>query len=201
MRSYWQRQGFKDVNVRHERTAGDPLVITMKVDRGLYHVIQAVRFTGNTQMAEPAARETVGVQPGTPYDEARVAAGIARLRQTYLQLGYYRVQVTEGDVEEVTAAQTAAAVPVIVPIRVAEGLQGRIARLSFSGLSSQREAEIRRLPLTSKEGEYYVRENLTRDRQQIETYFRNQGFESAIVQPPPLPAGDSSSIEIGRAHV
>ncbi len=192
---YWRRQGFRDVRVTHSREVqADQLVVTMHVDRGLQYVTGTVRITGNANMSDDAVRETLGVRPGVPYDQSLVSAGLARLRTSYLRLGYYQVSVKELDPEEV--ARTPNQVHVDVRIEVAEGPQARVGTIELAGVSPPRQAAVRRL-MTTKPGAPYVRELLERDRAEIEAYYRNLGFESVQVGiPQAAPRENAASLEV-----
>lgn len=193
--SYWRRQGYNDARVTHSRVVQDDrLVVTMHVGRGLRYRADAVQITGNAHMADDAVRETLGVRPGMPYDQSLIASGMARLRASYLRLGYHRVSIKELDPEE--AARTPTQVNIMVRIDVAEGPQARIVKLSLSGVRTGFEAAIRRL-MVSAVGAPYVRELLVRDRNEIESYYRNLGFENvAVTIPGPTPSGDDSRLDV-----
>lgn len=195
--SYWKRQGYKDAVVKHERgERAGTLVVTMKVSRGLRHTVQSVRIGGNAHLTEATVRQLLDVPAGASYDEARVLSGIARLKTEYLRLGYHRVDIREEDIEHVASQQTAAVVPVVVPVTIQEGPQARIGNLTFSGASAAHEAALRRLPLASRPGAFYVREFLLRDRDLVETYYRNVGFENVEIRLPPAPATDVATIDV-----
>ena len=191
---YWRRQGFKDVRVTHSRVVQDDrLIVTMSTDRGLRYLINALRITGNAHMADGVVRDTLGIRAGMPYDQALIASGMARLQSSYLRLGYHRASVKELDPDEVS--RTATQVNLTVRIDVAEGPQARIVKLSLAGVRPELQAAVRRL-MVSAVGAPYVRELLVRDRNEIESFYRNLGFENVDVQAEPTPSGDDSSLEV-----
>ncbi len=192
--AYWRKEGYRTVKVTHSRDVqDDQLVITMHVDRGLRYLVDAVRITGNAHLPDATVRETLGVRPGTPYDPSAMAAGLARLRATYLRLGYYQVTIQELDPEE---SRTPTQIDVNARVEVTEGPQAHVGAITLAGVRPAFEADIRRL-MTTKPGAPFVREQLDRDQAEIETYYRNLGFESVEVGvPPAVPAANAETLDV-----
>ena len=192
--TYWRKEGYRTVKVTHSREVqDDQLVITMHVDRGLRYLVDAVRITGNAHLPDATVRETLGVRPGTPYDPSAMAAGLARLRATYLRLGYYQVTIQELDPEE---SRTPTQIDVNARVEVTEGPQAHVGAITLAGVRPAFEADIRRL-MTTKPGAPFVREQLDRDQAEIETYYRNLGFESVEVGvPPAVPAANAATLDV-----
>jgi outer membrane protein insertion porin family len=193
--AYWRRQGYHDARVSHTRVVeGDRLVVTMHVDRGRQHQIRDLRLTGNVHMNNETLLDTLGVRPGMPYDQSQVASGIARLRAAYQRLGYYRVSIQELDPEDVEVSPTL--IGVNVRIDVAEGPQARVASLELNGIRPEFQPAIRRLIGTSV-GAPYVRDVLVADREAIEVFYRNRGFENIeVAMPEPAPSGDDTRLAV-----
>ena len=192
--AYWRKDGYRNVKVTHSREVqDDQLVITMHVDRGFRYIVDAVRITGNAHLPDAAVRETLGVHPGTPYDASAMAAGLARLRAMYLRLGYYQVTIQELDPEE---SRRPTQIDVNARVEVTEGAQAHVGAITLAGVRPTFQADIRRL-MTTKPGAPFVREQLDRDRAEIESYYRNLGFESVEVGvPPAVPAANAATLDV-----
>jgi outer membrane protein insertion porin family len=192
--SYWRRQGYRDVQVSHSREVqGDQLVITMHVDRGLRYLMDAVRIAGNAHLSDAIVRETLEIQPGSPYDPSAIASGIARLRARYLQLGHYQAAIGELEPEEV--ARSPGQMNVTVRIDIAEGPQATIGTLTLNGVRPDLESAVRGL-MSSRPGAPYVRELLQQDTNAIEAFYRNLGFESVQLAVTPTARESSPAIDV-----
>jgi outer membrane protein insertion porin family len=180
--SYLRSQGFREASASHTRVEeGDRLVITMRVNRGLRYVIDALPVTGNANLPLDTVRDVLGVEPGAPYSDANLINGIARVKAEYQRLGYYLVGINQLDVEEVAGSRTAEQVRVRVPIAITEGPLARIGSVTLTGVSASLEPELRRL-IESTQGAPYIRGRDAADRARIETFYRDRGFEGVAVQ-------------------
>lgn len=196
--TYWRRLGYKDVKVTHTRQlSGDQLTITIHTEPGLKHVVEAVKVSGHS-MPEADVLGALNVRAGEPFDEAKLATGIARLTASYRQLGYHRVAITSRDPEEVTAPQTPTVVPVIVAVDIAQGPRAQVGVVSLVGVDPSRETTIRRL-LRSTPGAVYVRDAMTRDVIEIDTYYRNLGFGEVTVKAEPKPNPEETAVDVAFA--
>jgi outer membrane protein insertion porin family len=181
--AYWQREGFRDVKVTHTaEREGDVLVVTMHVDRGLQYRIEDLKITGNTHSppTEATIRTMLGITRGEPYDPGRIASGLLKLRGLYLREGFYQVKVQELDPEEVPGSRTATEVRKIVRIDITEGPIVRVGNVTFPGSRPEFEPDLRRLML-SKTGAPFVADDLSRDELDLDTFYRNLGFEDVQI--------------------
>ncbi len=193
---YWKRQGYKDVSVSHTTARqDDELVVTMHVVRGVEYRIDTLRVTGDTQIPDDVIRETLALSSGDPYDPGLVAAGMARIRQLYLRQGYDTVQVRELESQEVPGSRTAADVRVVVRIEISEGPQARIGTVRFDGSRPEFEADLGEL-MVSKPGAPYVLEDLVQDKANIETFYRDRGFEDVQVGITPTLSEDKRTVAV-----
>ena len=176
--SYWRRQGYKNVHVTHtnERQA-DALVITMHTDRGLRYRIEDLKISGNAHIPEQTIRDVLGVHPGDWFDEARILAGMVQVRLTYLRRGFYKATVRELDPEDVAGSQTLAEVRQVVHVDVTEGPEMHVGTVTVNGVDPGRESDVR-ARMRTKPGAPYAIEDQARDRADIESLYRDRGFEN-----------------------
>jgi outer membrane protein insertion porin family len=194
--SYWKGQGYKDVKATHTKeTEGGLLVITMHVDRGQRYRIADLKIV-QSKLAANAALQTLGVKKGDPYDPDQIAAGVGRLRQAFLLQGYYAVSIGAPDV--VTDSSASTEVGVDVTITVSEGPQAIVGNITMSPPDSRFESAVRKL-MASQADHPYVLANLQRDRNAIEAFYKNYGYENVNVEVaanPGVPASDTEQRRI-----
>ncbi len=193
---YFRRQGYNDVHVTHTRDLQDgQLAITMHVVRGLRYRIDDLKVTGNAHMATATIATTLAIHRGSPYDDGLIGAGINSLKVSYFRLGYPQVAIKELDPEEIPGSRTAVDVSIIVRVDVAEGPEVHVGAVTLAGNQPQFEARLRGL-MRSRPGALYVLEQLLHDKADLESFYRNLGFESVEVGIKPALSEDQRTATI-----
>ena len=166
--SYWRRQGYKNVRVSHtSESQGDSLVITMHTALGPRYVIDAIRITGNTSMADQLVREALGLRSGEWLDESRVLAGMGQVRLLYLRRGFAEATVNALEPEVVAPAPGTSDVREILRVEVTEGPELRVGTVRLTGVDPVRESAVR-AQMRTKAGAAFSREDQLRDKFEID---------------------------------
>lgn len=118
-----------------EGPGGRSVRIEIAVREGPRARVAAIRFEGSTRRADELAR-LADIEPGSFYEEGRVAAALERLQAHYLGLGYPGIRLK----------------PSVLPVgsnldlvvEVVEGERAHVGSVVVTGLSRTRESVVRR---------------------------------------------------------
>ena len=102
LRDYFQRLGYVDVKVRHERQtpAPDEIVILYTIDSGAKRRVDSVSVAGNRYFDAATLKDLLSVHPANTldrhgiYSQALVAADVDALQAVYQNNGFSAVKVT-----------------------------------------------------------------------------------------------------------
>jgi outer membrane protein insertion porin family len=65
-----------------------PVAVSILITEGVRTVVGSVRIEGNASVSETALRQTLSLQPGTPYFDAQLRRDIDAMQLQYANLGY-----------------------------------------------------------------------------------------------------------------
>lgn len=178
IRDYFQTKGFFDVNVDFSQKQTDPdeRLVYYEIKTGERHKVVEVDLQGNRYFDRETLIERMEVQPANyllrhgRYSQSFLSRDVQNLEALYKANGFQQVNIkaeVQGDPG-----------PMRVVLRIDEGPQTLVARLSFVGNNSIPEQDLRTLTNIS-EGQPFSEANVAGDRDAILTEYLNRGFPDA----------------------
>jgi outer membrane protein assembly factor BamA len=200
LRDYYQRMGYFDARVDHERqSAGaEEVTILYTVQLGPRRRVEQVSITGNHYFSAATLMDLLSVHAADVldrhglYSQALVSADINALESVYRNNGFSQVKVTPETSTPETAddAQTGAGAPLQqagahtaplkVVYRIAEGRQLRVGAMQLEGNGHIPTATLTAL-LNTAPGQMLSPRNLAGDHDALITAYYSRGFEQAAV--------------------
>ncbi|MGA2217023.1 MAG: POTRA domain-containing protein [Terracidiphilus sp.] len=196
LRDFYQRLGYFDVKVEHERqtTGADQVVILYKVRLGPRRRVERVSVTGNHYFDSATLKELLSVHAADTldrhgaYSQALVSADIGALQAVYQNNGFSKVKVTsetdaaatQGTGTPVIAGRNAAA-PLTLVYRIEEGSQLRVGTVRLEGNAHADTQKLTTL-LNSAPGQLLSPQNLAGDRDAIFSDYLSRGFRQVQVE-------------------
>jgi outer membrane protein insertion porin family len=208
LRDYYQRLGYFDVKVEHERqTPGtDQVMLVYTVTLGQRRRVQSVAVSGNRYFGESTLKDLLSVHPadtldrhGT-YSQALVAADVSALQAVYQNNGFSAVKIIPSVNLMDADAETEKPLPtsrkpagIAVDYHVDEGEQQRVGTVTLQGNDHVEDGELLALMNTAP-GQLFSPLNLAGDRDTLLTYYLSHGFDQAQieVEQKPRPADGST---------
>jgi outer membrane protein assembly complex protein YaeT len=221
LRDYYQRLGYFDVRVDHERQSsnaatGAQVVIVYKVQLGPRRRVEKVSIAGNHYFDTPLLMDLLSVHAANTldrhgaYSQALVSADIAALQAVYRNNGFAKVKIvpetstpeTGSDPSGATETPASQAnlppktAPLALVYRIEEGPQTRVSSVRIDGNTHTDAAHLTPL-LNTTQGQLLSPQNLAGDRDAIFADYLSRGFLQARVevvqQPDP---SDASQAEV-----
>jgi outer membrane protein insertion porin family len=116
--------------------------LRIPIDEGSRYTVGTLKFDGNTRISSEAFKDLLKIHSGEPYSEKRIREGLDKARDVYGAAGHYEFTAYP-DLQPRDAA--AGAPPIVdVTIRVQEGAQYFVNRITFVGNTHTRDDVIRR---------------------------------------------------------
>lgn len=182
LKSVYQTGFFDDVVIDVEATPEGSVVRFQVVEKP---AVREVRIEGNRRINEDDIREVLDVRAFSVLNEASVKDNAARVRDLYLEKGFY-LAVVDPKFEVVGTDQ------VDVVFDIVENRKVVVQRIEFSGNRSVPDGRIKRF-LQVKEGGFlpwltnsgtFRRDLLEADQQTVSAVFLEAGFLDVQVEPP-----------------
>jgi outer membrane protein insertion porin family len=192
---YLRAQGYRDATAPYAReSTSNELLVTFTVTKGPQYRVARVEFTGNLSAPAGAVEGRVRIRAGQPFSAAVLNADAAAIEDLYHRDGYgsARVETTAG-VE--TAADGAAAIPVVVGFTIDENVRTVVNSVSVVGNASIPEEELLG-SLGLRAGEPFFVTQLALDRDAMQLAYANRGYQSATVESTPRIAADGQSADV-----
>jgi outer membrane protein assembly complex protein YaeT len=216
LRNYYQRLGYFDVKVEHERQSAtaEQVTILYKVRLGLRRRVERVSVEGNRYFDAHTLQQLLSVHAADTldrhgaYSQAIVSADINALQAVYQNNGFSAVKVTSETNAGENAAATAAPsgnappargskiTPLIVVYRIEEGQQQRVGLVRLEG-SDHVDAAKLTPQMNTAAGQLLSPENLAGDRDALLTDYLSRGFDQvrvAVTQQ--VEKEDSSKVDV-----
>lgn len=192
-------QGYWQASVeytRHEEDGRLRLVFTVR--KGPLFLVDGVDITG--AVARPVAElaPLVRLREGAPFVEATLEADVARIAQSYRDAGFIEARVTSvvaGGEADRTGATGAAVRHVRPRIVIDEGRRVTVGRVAFRGQRRIAEADLRRV-VRLQPGAPFSAAQLVADRNALQDFYRNQGFQDATVEVLPAPSSAPGRVDV-----
>ena len=207
LRDYFQRQGYFDVRIDHERQTAQSgeLTIVYRVLLGPRRSVQRVAVAGNRYLPAAPLKDLLSVHAADSidrhglYSQALVAADIAALQAVYRNNGFAQVKVTaetNSIAAELSGQPAPKAAPFAVLYRIAEGEQQRVAAVRMEGVEHGTPEKLLAL-LNTIPGQALSPQNLAGDRDTLLTDYLSRGFDQARVEVVQQPvAGNGNLVDV-----
>jgi outer membrane protein insertion porin family len=187
LRDYYQRLGYFDVKVEHERqsTTAEQVTILYTVRLGPRRRVEKVSLAGNRYFDSATLQELLSVhaadvidRQGT-YSQALVTADINALQSVYRNNGFSHVRITPETSAGATKAGKTAQLAVVY--RIEEGEQMRVGTVRLEG-NDHVDATRLTAQLNTVAGQLLSPENLAGDRDALLTDYMSRGFDQVKVE-------------------
>jgi outer membrane protein assembly complex protein YaeT len=187
LRDYYQRQGYFDVKVEHQRqsTTAERVTILYKVRLGPRRRIEHISVQGNHYFDSATLKDLLSVHVADStdrhgaYSQALVNADINALQSVYRNNGFSKVKITP---ETNAGAEKAGKVaPLAVVYRIDEGQQIRVGAVRLEGNEHLEAAKLTPL-MNTVAGQLLSPANLTGDRDALLTEYLSRGFDQVHVE-------------------
>jgi len=202
IRDYYQREGYFDVQVTHQKTEGPSLtLIEYDVKLGERQSVDSVTITGNKYFGNDILQPRLSVVKANlflrhgSYSQALMQADVNAITALYRSNGFNQVKVTPV-VKNLASRRANNDEGLSVRYEVDEGPQQKIGHYQIEGNSQISTDQLKPL-LNLEEGQPYSAINLVGDRDAILTYYLKHGFSQAsisILQKPE--PGDAQVIDV-----
>ena len=187
LRDYFQRQGYFDVKVEHERqsTAAEQVTIVYTVRLGPRRRVEEVSVEGNHYFDSATLKDLLSVHAADSidrhgaYSQALVNADITALQAVYQNNGFSKVKVTT----ETSAgtAKSGQSANLAVVYRIEEGQQLRVGAVRLEGNEHLDAAKLTPL-MNTVAGQLVSPANLAGDRDALLTEYLSRGFDQVHVE-------------------
>ena len=200
LRDYYQRQGYFDVKVEHERqSAAGQVTILYKVQLGERRRLERVSVAGNRYFDAATLQQLLSVRAADSldrhgaYSQALVANDINALQSVYQNNGFSKVQVTPET--GAGASKDGKVAPLTVVYRIEEGPQQRVGSVAVEGAEGNPQKLLQLL--NTVPGQLLSPQNLAGDRDTLLTDFLSRGFDQAHVEvAQKIDAADAGKVDV-----
>ena len=219
LRDYFQRLGYFDVKVDHERqnTSASQVLILYNVQPGPRRNVSSVSVAGNHYFDSATLKALLSVRAADTldrhgaYNQALVSADVSALQAVYQNNGFYKIKVTpetstpDSAPTEITATSPTSSAnapahdssaPLAVIYRIEEGTQQRVSSVLLEGNEHVEAAKLTPL-LDTTAGQLLSPQNLAGDRNTLLTEYMNRGFQRPRVDvTQKVDPGDATKVDI-----
>jgi outer membrane protein insertion porin family len=209
LRDYFQRLGYFDVKVDHQRRVPSPdeVVIVYTVTTGFKRRVDSVSVTGNHYFDAATLNDLLSVRAADVLDrhgffsQTLLQADVSTLEGVYQSNGFSSVKVTPKTNQAEAgpsnpkdlARGKVKPVGLSVIYQIEEGPQQRVGTVTLDGNQHVEAAQL--LPLlNTASGQLLSPQNLAGDRDTLATDYLNRGFDQARVDVEEQPNPDQANI-------
>ncbi|NDW08780.1 outer membrane protein assembly factor [Dysgonomonas sp. 520] len=186
--------GYRDAQILEDTVTkyNDKKVdIHIKVEEGQKYFIRDITWIGNTEYATDVLQAQLAIKPGDVYNQSKISQRLTEDEDAvgnlfYYNKGYvfYHADPVEANIEKDS---------VDLEIRITEGPQAKIRKVTISGNDRLYEDVVRR-ELRTKPGALFSREDLMRSYREIAQMGH---FDPENIKPNPVPDPETGTIDIG----
>jgi len=202
LRDFYQRMGYFDVKVEHERqsTTAEQVTILYKVRLGPRRRVERVSVAGNRYFDSATLKDLLSVHTANAldrhgdYSQALVTTDINALQALYQNNGFSKVRITP----ETSAAETKSGItaPLTVVYRIEEGNQLRVGTVRLEGNEHVDAARLTPMMNTTA-GQLLSPRNLAGDRDALLTDYMSRGFDQVHVEvSQQIEPADASKVDV-----
>ena len=187
LRDFYQRLGYFDVKVEHERqsTTAEQVTILYKVRLGPRRRVERVSVAGNRYFDSATLKELLNVHAADAFDrhgaysQALVTADINTLQSLYQNNGFSKARITP----ETNAALSKAGItaPLTLVYHIEEGEQLRVGTVRLEG-NEHADAARLSLLMNTVAGQLLSPRNLAGDRDALLIDYLSRGFDQVRVE-------------------
>jgi outer membrane protein insertion porin family len=185
IRLFYEEEGYyrAQIDAREERVSPTEVLVTFTIVEGDRYDIGEIRIVGNKFLKEKDIKGKLQTSElflwffGGTLKREELRRDLDRIRAYYLDNGFLDIAVAEPEIEVNLEKKR-----LVITIRVEEGPDYRISKLTLKGNKLFPEAEIRRL-MTSMPGGIFSREQLQADVVAITDRYSEHGYLFADVAP------------------
>ena len=203
LRDYYQRLGYFDVKVEHERqsTTAERVTILYKVRLGPRRRVERVSVAGNRYFDSATLKDLLSVHAADSldrhgaYSQALVTADINALQAVYQNNGFSKVKITPRD-QRRRRPKSGKTAPLAVVYRIEEGEQLRVGTVRLEGNEHVEAAKLTPL-LNTDAGQLLSPRNLAGDRDALLTDYMSRGFDQVRVEvTQQIEPADASKVDV-----
>ena len=206
LRDYFQRLGYFDVKVSHERQSPGPneVVIDYRVDLGLKRRVESVSVSGNHYFSSDTLKDLLSVHTADAFDrrgvynQALVTADVNALQAVYQNNGFSAVKIVPKTslVPQAGSGQSSKKpAGLAVEYQINEGVQQRVGAVTLDGNEHTDSATLLALMNTSP-GQLLSPQNLAGDRDTLLTDYLSRGYDQAHVDVEERAGKDETTTDI-----
>ena len=191
LRDYFQRLGYFDVKVDHERQTPEPdqVVIVYTITLGSKRRVESVSVIGNRYFDSPTLKDLLSVRQADAldrqgvYSQALVSADVSALENVYQNNGFPSVKVTPKTtpINPTSTSGKPKHAGLAVEYQINEGPQQRVGTVTLEGNEHVEAAKL--LPLlNTSAGQLLSAQNLAGDRDTLLTDYLSKGFDQVRIE-------------------
>jgi outer membrane protein assembly complex protein YaeT len=190
LRDYFQRLGYFDVKVDHDRqpASTEQVVILYKVQLGPRRRVERVSVAGNHYFDSATLKDLLSVHAADSldrhgaYSQSLVTADIGALQAIYRNNGFLKVKITpEAATDAARITPKGKPAPLTVLYHIEEGAQQRVGSVRLEGNDHVDAAKLTS-QLNTAPGQLLSPQNLAGDRDALWTDYLSRGFDKARVE-------------------
>ena len=206
LRNFFQRQGYFDVKVTHQRLTpqANEVDIVFHVELGARRRVEKVGVSGNHYFDSATLNDLLSVRVADyldrhgSYSQAQVLADVSALQSVYRNNGFSQVTVTP-TVSEIPSRRGGAnhkPSGLSIVYNIVEGAQQRVGTVNFTGNDHVATKDLLEL-INTAPGQLLSPQNLAGDRDALLTDYLARGFEQADVTVSQQPdASDGGRVDV-----
>jgi outer membrane protein insertion porin family len=184
IRRIWRMGYFSDIRVE-VADEGGRLVVTYVVEEK--PAVAEIRLVGNQALSADDINEVIDLKKFQVLDETKVKANAEKIRELYLEKGFYLAEV-DTTLEEVAGAPDQR----VVVFNIREFAKVEVKQITFLGNKNIPDAELRQI-MATREGDWFSmltnfgnfkEEAFEADLQRLMAYYYDKGFVQVQVQVP-----------------
>ena len=188
LRDYFQRLGYFDVRVEHERQSPSPneVVILYSIALGQKRRVERVNVSGNRYFSSVTLKDLLSVRTTDAFDrrgvynQALVSADVNALQGVYQNNGFRAAKITPKTSLVPTGTGRSSTKPagLAIEYQIDEGIQQRVGSVTLEGNVHVNSAPLLAL-LNTAPGQLLSPQNLAGDRDTLLTDYLSRGFDQA----------------------
>ena len=199
LRDYFQAAGYFDAQVRYVRRRLEPGrdALEYQVELGSRQSLKDMRITENQYFNTDTLRERIQIEPASffsrhgRFSTRRLENSLAAIRSLYQSNGFPQVEVTS----ELERMEEDSGNAISVSIGVREGPQVRIGAFSITGNESFPQERLEGY-INAGNSQPYSDSLVLSDRDNLLTFYFNEGFPEARFQTRTTPSEDGSRVDL-----
>lgn len=189
-------EGYRDASVAWaKQSSPGELVVTFTIRRGPRYLVDHIEVADDLHVPRATIERLIGLSPGDPLNQSRLAAGLLRVLAEYRIRGFYRESATPR-IEAVDHPGAGGDVWAVVHLDITEGPQGVISGITFQRDTDEVPGESLLGVMRLRQGQPYVAGLIPVDENALLDFYLNRGYRSATVSIVPAFANDGHDVSL-----